>query len=227
MNKSTIFAFLALLIASMACNLVNQITNGSGTKSENVLFKDDFSDTNSGWDKTRDSEGITDYDNNAYRIQINTIGESSNGMSYWASPGLDSQMPADLRIEVDATKAGGADDNDFGVICRYTSANDNPSFYQFMGTSDGYVGIVLVNGGDQKMISSEKLQPSDSVKQGDATNHMRADCIGDTLTLYINGTKVASATDSTLKSGDVGLIAGTYSTPGTDILFDNFVVSKP
>ena len=83
------------------------------------------------------------------------------------------------------------------------------------------------NGSDQKMISSDKLQPSDLVKQGEASNHVRADCIGNSLTLYVNGKKAASATDSTLTGGDVGLIAGTYSTPGTDILFDNFMVYKP
>jgi hypothetical protein len=33
--------------------------------------------------------------------------------------------------------------------------------------------------------------------------------------------------DSTLTSGDVGLMAGTFSNPGTDILFDNFVVRQP
>jgi hypothetical protein len=228
MRKSTFFAILALLATSLACSVFSPAAPSVGSaKSDNVLFKDDFSSTSSGWDKTRDTDAITDYENNAYRIQINTIGENGNGMSYWASPGLSSQMPADLKIEVDATKTGGPDDNDFGVICRFTDSKDSPSFYQFMGTSDGFAGIMLINGSDQKIISAEKLQPSDSVKQGAATNHIRADCIGDTLTLYINGNKVASATDATLKSGDVGLIAGTYSTPGTDILFDNFIVSKP
>lgn len=28
-------------------------------------------------------------------------------------------FPGDVRIEVDAAKIGGPDDNDFGVICRY------------------------------------------------------------------------------------------------------------
>jgi hypothetical protein len=228
MRKSSFFALLALLAASLACGLLSPAAPSAGSaNNDKVLFKDDFSSASSGWDKTRDTDAITDYKNNAYQIQINTIGESGNGMSYWASPGLSSQMPADLKIEVDATKAGGPDDNDFGVICRFSDSKDSPSFYQFMGTSDGYVGIMLINGSDQKIISSAQLQPSDSVKKGAATNHIRADCIGDTLSLYINGNKVASATDATLKSGDVGLIAGTYSTPGTDILFDNFIVSKP
>ena len=33
--------------------------------------------------------------------------------------------------------------------------------------------------------------------------------------------------DSTLRAGDVGLIAGTFAQPGVDIIFDNFVVLQP
>ena len=161
MKKSIFFATLALFAANLACSLSLPQTGG-GSNASNILFKDDFSSTSSGWDTVRDTDGITDYENGAYRIQIKTIGTNGNGMSYWASPGLESQLPGDVRIEVDATKSAGPDDNDFGVMCRYTSANDTPSFYQFMVTSDGYVGIVLVSGGDQQMLSSDKLQPSDA-----------------------------------------------------------------
>ena len=56
---------------------------------------------------------------------------------------MGSEMPVDLKIDVDATKNSGQDDNDFGVICRYVKSNDVASFYQFMVTSDGYVGIAF------------------------------------------------------------------------------------
>jgi hypothetical protein len=45
--------------------------------------------------------------------------------------------------------------------------------------------------------------------------------------LYANGSRVADAQDSALVQGDTGLMAGTYDTPGADILFRNFVVSSP
>ncbi|NJN80226.1 MAG: hypothetical protein HC797_07025, partial [Anaerolineales bacterium] len=44
---------------------------------------------------------------------------------------------------------------------------------------------------------------------------------------YVNGFQVAQAQDSTLTSGDVGILAGTFDTPGVDIVFDNFVVLQP
>jgi len=38
---------------------------------------------------------------------------------------------------------------------------------------------------------------------------------------------VASATDSDLPAGDVGVVAGAFSEPGVDVLFDHFVVIQP
>jgi len=35
------------------------------------------------------------------------------------------------------------------------------------------------------------------------------------------------AQDADLADGDVGLLAGTFAQPGTDAVFDNFVVIKP
>ena len=69
--------------------------------------------------------------------------------------------------------------------------------------------------------------PSEQINQGNATNAIRADCVGDNLTLYANGTILADVRDSRFTSGDVGLIAGTFDIPGAEILFDDFVVRQP
>jgi hypothetical protein len=58
-------------------------------------------------------------------------------------------------------------------------------------------------------------------------NHLRADCVGNTLTFYINFTQVAVALDADLLAGDVGVLAGAFSAPGVDVLFDNFLVLQP
>ena len=73
----------------------------------------------------------------------------------------------------------------------------------------------------------DAMQPSETIKQGAASNHIRADCVGDSLSLYVNGEKLASANDSEYSNGDVGLLAGAFDTTGTDIHFDNFSVLKP
>ena len=131
-----------------------------------------------------------------------------------------------MRIEVDATKIGGPDDNAFGVQCHY---QDVDNYYFFYISSDGYTGIGIDNAATKTIISSSdgNLVSNSNILQGAVTNHIRADCIGSSLTLYANGAQIASATDSTFTGGDVGLIAKTFSTAGTDILFQNFFVYQP
>jgi hypothetical protein len=65
------------------------------------------------------------------------------------------------------------------------------------------------------------------VRQGNATNHIQAECNGSTLRLVVNGQQLAETTDSDFTSGDAGLLAGSFENPGTDILFDNFIVREP
>jgi hypothetical protein len=96
-----------------------------------------------------------------------------------------------------------------------------------MITSDGFYGIGIYSGEKAVLLGNGELQSSNSINTGLAVNHLRADCAGDKLTFYVNGLEVASARDATLKSGDVGLLAGTFSQPGVDVVFDNFVVLKP
>ena len=181
----------------------------------NSTFVDDFSNPNSGWSRDHNDYKITDYQNGGFRIWVNKA-----NLDVWATPGRN--FNGNVAIEVDATKSGGPDDNDFGVICRYQDSNN---FYQFLISSDGYAGIGRVKNGDQSLLSSTKMQPAAAIHQGAATNHIRATCMGGTLTLSINGKDVASVNDSSFTSGDVGLVAGTFNNIGVDILFDNFSAS--
>jgi len=139
----------------------------------------------------------------------------------WTNPGLNFD---DVIVEVDATKVDGPDDNDFGVICRY---QDVDNFYFFLISSDGYYGIGRVVNDEQILIGKDQLYPDEAIHQGEEINHIRADCVGSSLTLHVNGVELAEVQDDSFVSGDVGLLAGTFDQPGTDILFDNFVVKKP
>jgi hypothetical protein len=183
----------------------------------NLLFSDDFSDPNSGWDKINETKYYSDYYNNAYRISVN-----SSMSDNWANP--DDKVFGDVSVEVDATKNGGPDDNDFGLICRYLDVN---KFYYAVISSDGYYGITKVTSDSSTLIGRDSLEFSEAINQGTATNHIRFDCNGNVLTLYVNGQQIDKQTDSEYTTGNVGVIAGTYDTSGTDILFDNFFVYRP
>jgi serine/threonine-protein kinase len=181
-----------------------------------VLFEDDFADPSTGWDRVSDSTGGTDYQDGAYRIWLEKAQQDR-----WANPG---ESFTDVRVDVDATKAGGPDNNDFGLICRY---RDSDNFYAFWISSDGYYGIVRYLDGDFQVLGADSMQPHNVIAQGEATNHLRAECVGPTLRLYVNDELLNEVEDSSHPDGDVGLMAGTFDEPGVDIRFDNFVVQAP
>ncbi len=205
------------LIARLFATLVLAAIVSSCAGSSNVLLADDFSSINNQWDQVTNSTMTTDYYDNAYRILVN-----KENFDAWANP--DDNKYNDVQVEVDATKNGGPDTNDFGIICRYTGKG---SYYYGTISSDGYYAIYKksIDGGRQLGQGGE--QYSDKINQGAKANHIRFDCVGSTLTLYVNGIMLDQQTDSSYTDGNVGLIAGTFTEAGTDILFDNFYVYKP
>jgi hypothetical protein len=210
-----IIPLTALFMASISCQVLGN-QNRETEQPARVLFKDDFSNPNSGWNRIATVQGQTDYADGVYRILVN-----EPNLDIWSTPGRDYQ---DVRIEVDALKVGGERDNRFGLICRAVDLQD---FYSLIISSDGYYGIGKISGQDYHLIGMDALQPSNAILKGSALNHLRADCIGDTLALYVNGQKLGEVRDADFASGDVGLIAGTYDQPGSDIRFDNFIVYQP
>jgi len=218
MKLRFLFPLSAILLTSLACQAVNSALPSGEGRPEDVLFQDDFSDPSSGWDRVSDEDGVTDYDEGSYRILVNTT-----NTDLWSNPDLDFDF-TDTSIFVDATVSGGDEDNDFGLICRY---QDDQNFYFFVISSDGYYGIGKVSDNVQQLVGMESMPPSEVIRQGKLTNQLQADCIGNTLRLYVNDTLLAETQDTDFTSGNVGLMAGSFANPGTDVHFDNFVVREP
>ncbi len=208
---------LALLITliTASCSSMPLVAQDPYTQGS-VLLSDDFSNPNSGWDTWSSNGSQVAYQDGTLRIFINEA-----RFDYWSRPG---KRFGDVRIAVEATRAAGPNENDYGVICRY---KDQDNFYAFLISSDQYAGIMKVKDGNYQLISGENMQFSDAIKSESDTNFLGADCIGSHLIFYVNGTKIIEANDTDFSSGEVGLIAGAFETPGVDIRFDNFVVSRP
>jgi hypothetical protein len=211
------FMHLFYIVIIFALSITACSSSASQTTPSAILFSDDFSNTDNKWDQVAETSRTTDYYNNAYRIFINDPDHD-----IWAIP--EGQSFTDVRIEVDATKTSGPDDNDFGVICRYTDENQ---FYYAIISSDGYYGILKMTSSGGMIIGEDNLLETNKINQGATSNQIRFDCVGSKLTLYVNGSKVDQQTDSEYTIGNVGFIAGTYETGGTDILYDNLIVYKP
>lgn len=215
--RSFLFATLILALASLACQFSVPLapTPTPLTQPGETLFYDDFTNPSSGWDHFASAEGTMDYDGSGYRFLVNAL-----QANFWSTPGKSFR---DVRMEVDVAKLGGPDENRIGLLCRFTEGN----YYFFLVSSDGYYTIGKYIGGKVIQLGQSEMQFSEAVHTGLAVNHLRADCIGDTFTLYINGSPVAQAQDGDFVEGDVGLLAGTFNQPGVDVIFDNFVVLKP
>ena len=211
-----IITFLALFSLGCVISRISQLFGEYPSNPGDLLFQDGFSDPSSGWDKIRTSEGVTDYEDDQYRIIVN-----APNADYWANPGLDF---IDVVIDVDAGKYGGPDDNDFGVLCRY---QDTENFYFFIISSDGYYGLGKVQGGEQELLDPPQMYHSEAIITGTGPNHIQAICKGSQLTMKINDVLIAEAADSTFQAGDIGLIVGSFDIPGVDIWFDNLMVKVP
>jgi len=181
-----------------------------------VLFQDDFSRTLSGWDRHRETAYWVDYQDGAYHMRINAT--NADAVS---NPGLDFK---NVRVQVEAAKVDGPDNNLFGIVCRYQDPGD---FYFFAVSSDGYAGIGVSKSGRRHLLSHETLLPSPRILSGNATNVLRADCVGYELTLYVNGSVVSQAQAAEWDEGDVGLMVGSYEQGGVEIAFDNLSVTQP
>jgi hypothetical protein len=83
----------------------------------------------------------------------------------------------------------------------------------------------VVNGEQQEL--SAKDLTFDAIHGGNALNHIEAACIGNQLSLSVNGSEIFNLTDESQAGGDVGLIATTYDQGGIEIRFDHFVVTAP
>lgn len=183
-----------------------------------VLFHDNFSSKKSGWDTLSDSDYTLAFVKGGYRIFINA---QDGGQASW----LDNLSFGDVNVAVDVKYVAGPDDGRFGVTCRVKKAG----FYSFEFSPDGSYSIEKYTSGSDGSTSEVLADGSIDLTQfsSSAIFHLRGDCVGDTLTLYLNGDPLLQASDSAYKSGGIGLIArtGPSGEAGVDTLFSNYSVT--
>jgi uncharacterized protein YjbI with pentapeptide repeats len=205
-------------------NLEGAILRGAGLSGANLdgIFQDDFSDTSSGWPVHKFSAKepyVQEYVAGRYRIRD----AESDSQRSALNPGAVTEIE-DAVVEVDATVSGNApqsDDDEWGLVCR---AVDNANYYTLGINADGRPTIWKLKDDDWTELRTGS--PSDAVRLGTDKNHLRADCVGDKLTLYVNDRRVLQAEDSDFESGQVGLVAEQYG-EAIDVSFDDFVINIP
>jgi len=216
-NKRVVVAIILLAIPALAC----QTLLGRGSiRLSTSLFEEDFSSRSNDWDVISDEDASLDYVADEYAIQIFTT-----ELLVWANPNGANLSLADVHVEVTARNIGAATEPGFGIICSYV---DEANTYRMGVSSDGFHIITKrVDGVETVLTDPENGQwtTSDRVPLNASSYRLGADCGNGTLTLYVDGRRVASVNDSTLTAGTVGLFAAAFAEQPVEIRFDDLVVT--
>jgi hypothetical protein len=202
------------LLISACAPTATPLAPATKAPSGTVLFKDEFDANTTGWDRFSNEGGIMDYFEGHYRMLV-----QRPDLNFWSTP---HKNFSDVRVEADVTTLAGPKENRIGLMCRYQHGN----YYFFIISNDGYYAIGKFINNQATLLGQEEMQASTAILS-DAANHLQADCVGNTLTFTVNKTQIATVQDRDLQSGDIGVLAGTFSQPGVDVAFDHFVVTQP
>jgi hypothetical protein len=158
------------------------------------------------------------------------------------------QYYSDFDLRARAQALSGPLDNGYGVVFHH---QNSLNFYAFLVSSDGYYAVLRVVDGDQLWLSNWINTPL--VNQGlGAENRLRVVAQGDQFRFFVNeqpvqvcipddptgestyvmdtcveGTMQDVLRDGLLTSGQIGMVALTYSEPDVIASFDDVVIYSP
>lgn len=178
-----------------------------------IVYQDDFSDPNSGWQEKTWEAGEVAYRKGEYQVNI----QKENWL-VWSN--LDTDMD-NLGIAVDTRVVKATGEGDYGVICRY---QDEDNFYGLEISEDGYFSIWKRENGE--MVTLNEWTASNLIV-ADRSLRVMAACVNNHLMLGVDGELLADVTDDSFKSGKFGMLVGTFDTGDLTIAFDNFTVYEP
>ncbi len=211
---------LALLVVFLAGCGANETEPDACNALPDVLFFDDFNgELDCGWAiYNRGGESVA-IENAAMRITV-----SQRGQLWWTNPG---RAFDDVVIRAEARQVAGPNDNAYGLICRY---QNEENFYVFLVSGDGYYAIGKYQTGSENVVyltETGQFLQSEAINQGVASNELRVACIGNQLSLDVNGVPLLTVTDPTFVTGDIGLAASTLQAEMGVFEFDNVQVTLP
>lgn len=185
-----------------------------------ALFLDEFAEgVDCGWALYNQGGAVATVEEGALRLST-----SQPGQIWWTNPGRTFE---DVEISVETRQLSGPDDNAYGVMCRY---QNEQNFYIFLVSGDGFYAIGKYQSGSPQIeyLSGDgQYQYSDVINQGEAFNEIRVSCIGDELSLAVNGLPLETVRDAAFVIGDVGVAASTFQPGTTVVTFDNVQVLAP
>jgi hypothetical protein len=235
-NNKVFLAVAFLALAALACQAVSNLANGGATSvaptgapngtsgaptqaaQGEVILQDDFSSAK--WGTGTDKDSSIEYANNALQVTLFT-----KNYFVWSTP--NDQNYSNVHMEVTVTNNNTDPTTAFGLICdQQTTTND---FYYFAITPAGQYAIAKAVTGQKDLFltNNNQWQYSDAIKANAPSYRIGADCSNGTLTLYVDGQKVDSISDTTYTSG--GAAVFTWSgedVASANVAFDDFLLTK-
>jgi hypothetical protein len=178
---------------------------------DDLELADDFSDPNSGWRSDDTANRALGYLDGEYRIWIKT----ANWTAWVAGPNT---RLGDFVVETDARRVDNTDDA-YGLLF---GVSDSGSRYNALFVDqDGYFLVARYTDG----VGWENLTSwtySSAINTDQTSNHLMVVRQGSQITVYANGQRLATVSETQLPSaGWQGLIATTWES-NADARFDNF-----
>lgn len=133
----------------------------------------------------------------------------------------------DVRLEVRAENRG-RNANSISLVCRY---DPDAGWYEFNIGNDGLYNIQYVEVGSDGGIDYSTILEggSSAINVGTAVNEYSISCIGEELTLFINGDEVNSIVENKygLREGQIGISVSSYDVLPILIEMDWVTISEP
>lgn len=200
-----------------------------------VIFTDDFSNVATKWLGTRGtSEGDgfkATYADGRMRLLVTSVGRgiSVDSGGVFSAAGRELVGLGEVSIEADTLFKSGSEGAPFGPYCRRLDPIVQ-AYYQSFIKANGEFVILKWRVEEGKATPHPLLGGfSDLIHRGPGgANRIRFDCVGKTLSLYVNGQKIGETFDSEYRSGRIGLVleSGPDLPAPLEIEFDNLVVRE-
>lgn len=190
--------------------------------SSGVLYEDDFSSSNRNtWGTGTDTESSVEYLNDGLNMQL-----FKENYIVWSSP--NDTKYSNVHMEVTVLNNGTDPATGFGFMCNQQyPITDSRYFFAITPAGEYAIGKSQLALDDVILSNNGEWGKSATIAKDAASYHLAADCGKDGLALYVDGQKIASASDTTYTDGGITLFIWSGKDLGkVNVTFDDFKLTQ-
>jgi hypothetical protein len=181
-----------------------------------ILYRDDFTDSNSGWPDTRLGNGRARYlPPEHYRLELDT----PDSLVKAGRPGAFADFSAETELLVPAAGPG---QWRTGLVFREILPD---YFYAFALSPSTGGWHVLKRSGESWIVLAEGISPA-IARDAEQVNTLRVDVHGSSMTFAVNGQGLATLVDADYAAGDMGYMLETLDREQVHVDVDLLVVRR-